>query len=283
MEEITILKEKPKGFPEVIYKFRDWKNEKHRRLILQNELYLPSPKDFNDPFDCRIPEDFTSLNSVEKIEAYAENSVQRHSPMLQMMGIDLDAKKSEIIERLNGKPKEIQLENEQWLFAEQDARYGIISFSCIWNNLLLWSHYAANHTGFCVGFDEEMLRSLPKFQMGGEISYRKDFPVITPMLTLNNEKREILSRAISEAFTKADDWRYEKEYRLLKLFYPNIPTNENRIITVPDGFFKEVILGLTFPVNDVHSMIEIANQKEIPIYQAQKIPFKFRLTRVQLN
>src|ERR1700731_4449263 len=30
---------------------------------------------------------------------------------------------------------------------------GLLCFSRNWDNLLLWSHYAASHTGLCLGFD----------------------------------------------------------------------------------------------------------------------------------
>jgi len=44
-----------KRLPRILYKYRDWKNEKHKRLITEQEIYFPSPLDFNDPFDSRIP------------------------------------------------------------------------------------------------------------------------------------------------------------------------------------------------------------------------------------
>ena len=37
--------------PEVLYKYRDWSNKYHRNLISKQEIYLPKPSEFNDPFD----------------------------------------------------------------------------------------------------------------------------------------------------------------------------------------------------------------------------------------
>src|ERR1035441_3016297 len=37
--------------------------------------------------------------------------------------------------------------------AETARDYGLLCFSEEWNNILLWSHYADQHRGVCLGFD----------------------------------------------------------------------------------------------------------------------------------
>ena len=41
--------------PPILYKYRDWTNKFHRNLITHQEIYLPKPSEFNDPFDGNIP------------------------------------------------------------------------------------------------------------------------------------------------------------------------------------------------------------------------------------
>jgi hypothetical protein len=41
--------------PKTLYKYRDWNNKYHRKLISKQELYFPKPSEFNDPFDGNIP------------------------------------------------------------------------------------------------------------------------------------------------------------------------------------------------------------------------------------
>jgi hypothetical protein len=53
------------GIPQVVYKYRDWNNPFHKNILLHNEIYLASPKDFNDPFDCRIPMNFQNMSEVQ--------------------------------------------------------------------------------------------------------------------------------------------------------------------------------------------------------------------------
>src|SRR5580658_7168634 len=39
------------------------------------------------------------------------------------------------------------------LVADFRDRIGLLCFSRNWDNLLMWSHYGASHTGICLGFD----------------------------------------------------------------------------------------------------------------------------------
>src|SRR5882724_8377120 len=45
---------------------------------------------------------------------------------------------------------------------ELGAKHGLLCFSRSWHNPVLWSHYAAKHTGVCLGFDvpDELLGSV---------------------------------------------------------------------------------------------------------------------------
>ena len=40
---------------QILYKYRCWDDENHRRILEEGEIFFVSPKEFNDPFDCRIP------------------------------------------------------------------------------------------------------------------------------------------------------------------------------------------------------------------------------------
>ena len=43
------------GIPRILYKYRDWGNEHHKRIIYNRELYFPSMSQFNDPYEGTIP------------------------------------------------------------------------------------------------------------------------------------------------------------------------------------------------------------------------------------
>ena len=58
---------KPDDYPEIIYKYRNWKGKNHKDILLKNNLFMASPEYFNDPFDCRIPINYRLLNTPEKM------------------------------------------------------------------------------------------------------------------------------------------------------------------------------------------------------------------------
>ncbi len=61
----------------ILYKYRSWKKEEDRKTLTQNEFYLASPRDFNDPFDCRISPNLSLLDSKEKIRTYIDKEKQQ--------------------------------------------------------------------------------------------------------------------------------------------------------------------------------------------------------------
>ena len=73
--------------------------------------------------------------------------------------------------RIKDKPK-FQKFADKILFDYQDKYYGIFSCSKKWNSILMWSHYAANHTGFCVGFWVNKMMNQELFGKLGQVALR---------------------------------------------------------------------------------------------------------------
>lgn len=47
LEEMT-------GLPEVVYKYRDWNNNFHKKIITNREVFFAAPTSFEDPLDCKL-------------------------------------------------------------------------------------------------------------------------------------------------------------------------------------------------------------------------------------
>lgn len=82
-----------------------------------------------------------------------------------------------------------------------------LSLSRNYTNLLMWSHYAASHKGFCVGFK----KSDPYFIGALSVRYRR-FRSSLNGANYNSEKAIEITKHI--ALEKAIDWAYEEEERL---------------------------------------------------------------------
>jgi hypothetical protein len=82
----------------------------------------------------------------------------------------------------------------------------ILCFSRNWDNLLLWSHYGASHTGICLGFD------IPDGILGA--NYDTDVlyqPNLLQILRSEDVNFNLASRLLR---TKHESWSYEQEVRM---------------------------------------------------------------------
>lgn len=269
--------ETPENYPEIIYKYRNWTNEYHKNLIYKNQLYMSSPEYFNDPFDCRIPSSYMSLDSPEKIEAYVDSFISRHKDFLIGKGLNLRQEKMIMIKKFEQNLNQIQLNHEQTLFESQNKHLGVLSLSARWDSILMWSHYGDFHKGYCVGFYEEKLRNSNLFGKGGPISYNPEniIPTVEP-------GDHSIEKGFLQTHTKSYDWKYEEEYRLVKMFFPNVATEDDRTKVVKDECFAEVIIGLLTPEKAKKEIIKAAREKGLKVYQAKKVPFKFELGREEI-
>jgi len=260
--------------PKIVYKYRDWEKPSHQRILINNQLYLSSPKDFNDPFDCRINHNFTLLSTKEE-DDYITTLAIRQFPEAEKRGIDYGPVIKDFENRFKNK-SEFQKYADTLLFTHQDKNYAIFSCSKRWNSILMWSHYSANHTGFCVGFWYHKMFDSHLFGKGALVKYDTNFPKIKPR-PAQNDKQSIIDSFI-ETHTKSKEWQYEKEYRFMTTS-PIELSAKNRIVHVPDDYIAEVILGMLISDNDKKKITEICHTKNIPLFQAKKVDFKFKITR----
>lgn len=249
-------------------------------LLTHNEIYFASPKDFNDPFDCRITERYIG-RSEEELKKYKREFAEVHKDDNELKGLTFE----EIIKKLDHVSKDIeafQKRSEETHFKMQDEWYGVLSLSETWDNILMWSHYSNNHKGFCVGINGESLLAFANYSSskGGKVFYEKEYPDLDLRVSRNMNQMEIVKRAFDETHTKAKAWCYEKEYRITKNFMGENPIQ--RIDSLPANSIVEIILGIAIDEIDKEEILKVARQKGIKVFQAQKIPFKFEIKREQI-
>ncbi|MCK8456301.1 DUF2971 domain-containing protein [Sphingomonas faeni] len=111
---------------------------------------------------------------------------------------------------LDDLPIPLLREKLQQAAAANAREKGVFCLAETINNVLMWSHYAANHYGIALQFD---------FQRGNaeqllpiwKVDYQPVRPVIADMHTTIQE------RPLADALaTKADFWHYEQEWRVMK-------------------------------------------------------------------
>jgi len=245
----------------------------HKKLLTQRQIYVASPKEFNDPFDCRITYNFELLDTDEKIRQFIAAFNRRKSRIRNPQTENIDEL---MFNDIRNNRSEVQKEWNDNLFKLQDRDYGVLSLALDWNSILMWGHYSANHTGFCVGFYEEGLKAENIFGKGGDVIYCDTFPQINPIEDNTPEIGYIATH------TKARDWSYEKEYRFFKLFHEKAPTTNDRLIKLGDLAFAEVIMGVNFPKDELSNIKEAVHSIKVPLYQVVKVKGEFKLSRERI-
>lgn len=266
---------KPETYPDIIYKYRSWSNNFHKRILVDGEVYLSAPKHFNDPFDFRIPKNYFLLDSPEKIQKYVDNVIEKHKEWLLTNERDFDLLRNQHLKRMENL-EQYQKEHEEIEAEATDKHYGVLSLSARWDSILMWSHYGDFHKGFNIGYNETKMRESGLFGKGGPVSYSTEFPHLDPF------SEHSMQTSFVQTHYKSKEWEYEQEYRLTKLFFPDPATEEQRIIKIPFEYVEEINLGITISSQDRDEILKLAKERNITVYQLKKTPFKFELSRDKL-
>lgn len=210
--------------PDKLYRFIRLDSQEQRgwfsEIIRCCRFYGPTPNDFNDPFDCQLPNLFPqSIDFRFTKELVKECVASGGSPIHSLDQIRQNSTTdSEILSAIK---EEIQ---------RNINKSGVLCFSDKADHVLMWTHYASNHRGICVEIDSTKWETLKVFL--NPVKYTNDRPVIN----INKaafDKREF---AKSCAFTKHPDWSYEREWRLLD------PWGGEKYFSFP----KECLTGIIF-------------------------------------
>ncbi|MVN92034.1 DUF2971 domain-containing protein [Mucilaginibacter aquatilis] len=225
--------------PEVLYKYREFKNEYHVKSITKCQVYLPSANEFNDPFDSKIPfrynpEELTKENIYLKSLEVAKNAqagleeeeYQQMAYRAESEGLLFDSYHLD--------------EFDKNTFNRLCKDYAVFCLTPDCLNLLMWSYYADSHRGFSIGYDAKFLVKCGYFSIGGKIMYTDQFPKMPLFLSENDYPM------LNILFTKWNKWEHENEYRLIHRL------GTGKIKDLPSEAIKEIVLGC-----------QISNEKKI--------------------
>lgn len=211
-----------------LFKFHkiDLKNVGHLAHLFRDlKLYCPLPSQFNDPFECkpnfRWPSD---AKRVQEIRRHLIKVSREHGRSRK------EAEKfvSESINNPNFK-QEIIFNAIQNAYAEMR----ICCFTTRRNNLLLWSHYADSHKGFCIEYDASTMPLAYAYK----VRYKNKYPeVLYP--------RPNDARAFIPALVKSKIWKYENEFRIILVPEAgNQPENDGISLLLKGNEIKNIYLG----------------------------------------
>ena len=249
---------------DILYKYRDLREDNIKyveRIFTHQELYFSKPLDFNDPFDCQPK---FSLDATKKeIEHYLVDRYPKVFPELNRKQRRAQIKEWQKTNRLSDPDLVMNLE-----FAHRKKileESGVFCLSEIPDHILMWSHYSFAHTGICIGF--EATAHTEFFGLAQEVHYQIEYPVLNIIV---DSPDDILKKAL---LTKADFWKYEKEWRIS---WKDSPPG---VYVYPEGLLKSVILGARISQSNRELVLSWINKMSYKpsIYQAKLKRYEYGL------
>ncbi len=233
------------------------------KILKEGTIKFTKPSEFNDPFDCDPEHDTENLEEflksqpdlVEKVLKYRNTNSQENLKEFEAMKCRLKA----------------AIENGHFGQEASDA-VGICSLTRDPLNLLMWAHYACNHTGFVVEFDIP----LESFNLpSDDVTY---FEWLIPQPVTYQKKKPIISfsddidvKMAKQFLIKGVDWKYEQEERVIDFVRKDGIHKYDR-----DTILKSVIAGMRIKPEHYDELKKIVtdlkNQKlNVDLFKAKSV------------
>lgn len=294
-KEKEAIELKLENMPNSLYKYR-MVNEYSIENLKRNEVWCNPAGEFNDPYECalmigdyaeeslkdfmiekiqeigngKIPKGLIApLNKMKLkevcrafailIKGDAQLSEAEYNEIYELTKREYDEKIARVLEQINTKAKKEMM---------------ISCFSEVKDSILMWSHYANNHKGFCIeydfndiGIDSDLINALQP------AIYRDEIFNIGKHFKETQEESNGLHRILEgyAAIIKSNEWKYEQEWRII--FRKNESKGFNCELFTP----KSVYLGSR--ISDAHreEILEIAKGKKISVFQMKMKNNEFKL------
>lgn len=149
---------------------------------------------------------------------------------------------------------------------------GVISFSETPRNSLMWSHYANNHKGMCIGYKGNLLIRKaekifdPFFQIDGLLpeKIKYDNHRISPedrivkSVPINDMAEIYIQLAKKHLLKKSDEWIYEKEHRIIAPYAITDMIKYDMESKFENGISRETTINFMLR----NKMISLTNNKD---------------------
>ena len=283
--------------PNKLFKYKAF-NADSMELILADYLYFANPAQFNDPLDCKtsIVDDINSEDELKEILAMLynrsiEKKLQEAAKQLRYNG----PKTLEKISTLSQSETDMFIMNLYGnfeVFGEGGvtinqvltnaigkmvlAGYnkGVLSLAERNDCPLMWSHYADNHKGICLGYEvPDNVKNIIK-----PINYTGESREITTSqirAMLNDESSAKIAIEDAIFLRKASDWKYEKEWRMISsVGIQNAQLN-----------LTEIIFGVRCKDTTIYSIMKSLEKRLLPVkfYQIAEVPNRFTLESQEIS
>ena len=189
--------------PPILWKYKKWDDERLDdkyawNMVVHGELHYATKDQLNDPLDLHWRERYPSdpIEQFKFAKAFLQANDLVHPDTLKHF--------QSICNIIRGQQL-YNAEAEDGIIGTRIAiEHGVLCLTEVPDNFLMWSHYAAGHSGICVGIRTASIPGLLR-----KCVY-EDVPAFIDAWDFVHGRREFFVRA---SRTKAKKWEYEQEWR----------------------------------------------------------------------
>jgi hypothetical protein len=253
-----------------LYHWQRFDADRLKHSLRENLIYCADPSTFNDPWDCKLHINTEILDDPIENERYVQWAIslcRRYNRNMSESQIELLGQRL----RTDRAFHEAQIhEMSRQLSAFIPKRYRVYCLGPDVNNLLMWAHYADSHRGICIEFktrDTVMCSAL-------RVEYSEAYPLVRGYSTSEEEN-------LVPLLTKADAWRYEREYRLIAQERGNSTPHEtlltdNNFLRINGSSILSIIVGCQGNFDDAQDVVA-AVAPHLTVKRASRVPNRFEL------
>jgi hypothetical protein len=249
LKELTIEAIEQGKLPRFLYKYRHL-NSFTDSIITESTFWFARADSFNDPFDCNLTE-----SRDIKLSDFKE--------YISKLDIPKNVVKDSIslAKRNPSKIREQAISSR----AKTINAYGLLSLSMNYDSILMWSHYANNHTGLVIELD---LLEDPEFFLSPlKVKYQETYEPVNFFGRATD--LEYIKYVLA---TKSSDWDYEQEIRIIK--------NSIGEFTFKKSVINKVYFGCRCLESDkkrIKALFKSNDYKNIKFFESKEAYGKFKL------
>lgn len=217
------------------------------------KIYFNRPIDFNDPFDCSVIKESINYTDADVLVMYNQYIKDKNLSKKQISSYSeipqhfITAIKSSINTVSNSSENE-HLYNK-----------GCSCFSEIYDDILMWSHYANGHRGYCLEFDT----SFEPFNKAISVIYDNHYPKWNPLELINSDDEDPDNKAMIPLRYKFEHWKHEREWRIFHI-------EPRKLFGYDVKALKSIYFGLA--IDEAHleiiCLVLLGQNPEIKFYKA---------------
>lgn len=256
--------------------------EKWKLEAFEGVVYPSSPLYFNDPYDCEFcihpdalleildrqtyikileeqfrlkPKEKKKILNTKNIGSTIQQILRNHGVKLQKSLVNV------LQDKLNSSMSEVK------------GSVRVVCLSEVYDSILMWSHYAQNHTGFCIEYD--FAENNMFYKRLYPVKYTTDRYAISKADMSHSNTRWIYKTICS----KSDVWSYEKEWRIVTANFEKMGLKnlEGKYVFDLKTNIKAFYLGAKIAENFKEEIIKFGKNNNIHVYQMILSPNSYEL------